>query len=161
MQATPLDERVRLVMPYLQEAGLVEARVSDDEVVRTRRIVEAAGDRIKIAGDILNYPEFFQADAAFVYDEMVFDKRIRKTDAAIHLRGFRARLAALGTFDPPALEEELKRYAEGQGISIGQLVHPLRVAVTGKQVGFGLFDSLSILGRQACLARIDRALARL
>ena len=161
MQATPIDQRVRLVIPYLQEAGVVGVQVSDDEVARTRRIVEAAGDRIKIAGDILNYPEFFQPDDEFVYDEAAFEKRVRKADAAVHLRGFRARLVTLEPFAPSALEAELQRYAERQGIPVGQLVHPLRVAVTGKQVGFGLFDSLSILGRQSCLARIDRALARL
>jgi glutamyl-tRNA synthetase len=36
----------------------------------------------------------------------------------------------------------------------------LRVAVTGKAVGFGLFESLAILGREHALARIDRALRR-
>jgi len=39
-------------------------------------------------------------------------------------------------------------------------VHALRVAVTGKSVGPGVYDCLAILGRDACLARIDRALAR-
>jgi glutamyl-tRNA synthetase len=37
----------------------------------------------------------------------------------------------------------------------------VRVAVTGKGVGFGLFDTLAILGKDRCLARIDRALGRL
>ena len=36
-------------------------------------------------------------------------------------------------------------------------MHAVRVAVTGKAVGFGLFDTLAILGRERCLARIDRA----
>ena len=40
------------------------------------------------------------------------------------------------------------------------IVHAVRVAVTGKAVGFGLFDSLTILGRERCLARIDRALEK-
>jgi len=37
----------------------------------------------------------------------------------------------------------------------------VRVAVTGKAVGFGMFETLEILGRERCLARIERALARL
>jgi glutamyl-tRNA synthetase len=44
------------------------------------------------------------------------------------------------------------------GVKIGDIVHAVRVAVTGKAVGFGLFDTLAILGRQRCLARINRAL---
>jgi glutamyl-tRNA synthetase len=41
---------------------------------------------------------------------------------------------------------------------MGDIVHAVRVAVTGKAVGFGLFDTLAILGRERCLARIHRAL---
>jgi hypothetical protein len=37
----------------------------------------------------------------------------------------------------------------------------LRVAVTGKAIGFGLFESLAILGKKQCLARMNRALERL
>jgi glutamyl-tRNA synthetase len=48
-----------------------------------------------------------------------------------------------------------------EGIKTGQIVHPLRVAVTGKSIGPGLFDTLAILGRDTCLLRIDAALARL
>jgi glutamyl-tRNA synthetase len=41
---------------------------------------------------------------------------------------------------------------------VGDVIHALRVAVTGKGVGFGMFETLEILGRERCLARIDRAL---
>ena len=35
------------------------------------------------------------------------------------------------------------------------MTKPLRVAVTGKAVGFGMFETLEILGQQRCLARIE------
>jgi glutamyl-tRNA synthetase len=46
------------------------------------------------------------------------------------------------------------------GKKIADIVHPLRVALTGKSVGIGLFDTLEILGREHSLARIDRAIER-
>ena len=58
------------------------------------------------------------------------------------------------------LEEALKKFVEAQAIKIGEIVHTLRIAVTGKSVGPGVYDCLAILGRESCLARIDRALAR-
>ena len=64
-------------------------------------------------------------------------------------------------FDTATLEDAMRTFVETEGIKIGQIVHPVRVAVTGKAVGFGLFDGLAILGRDACVARIDRALKRL
>jgi glutamyl-tRNA synthetase len=45
-------------------------------------------------------------------------------------------------------------------LTIGQVNQALRVAVTGKAVGFGTYETLAILGRERCLSRIDRALGR-
>jgi glutamyl-tRNA synthetase len=50
---------------------------------------------------------------------------------------------------------------ESEGIDAAQIVHALRVAVTGKAIGFGLFDALAILGRRRCKSRIDKALERI
>ncbi|MGB5999184.1 MAG: glutamate--tRNA ligase, partial [Thermoanaerobaculia bacterium] len=72
---------------------------------------------------------------------------------------YRDHLAALDDFDAESLETDLRSFAEGKGIKIGQIIHAVRVAVTGKAVGFGLFEAIEILGRERCLARIDRALS--
>ncbi len=53
----------------------------------------------------------------------------------------------------------MKDFCETEGIKIGDVIHALRVAVTGKAVGFGMFETLEILGRESALARIDRALS--
>ncbi len=55
-------------------------------------------------------------------------------------------LATIDPFEPAALEDALKKLIEKRGGKITDLVHPLRVALTGKGVGFGLFDTLAILG---------------
>ena len=76
------------------------------------------------------------------------------------LQEFRDRLAQIACFQAADLEHELKTFMGVKNLSLGQIIHALRVAVTGKGVGFGMFETLEILGRQACLDRIDRALAR-
>src|SRR5690606_18339653 len=94
------------------------------------------------------------------YDEKAVEKRLRKpAEAAPLLTSFREQLAAAETFDAASLETMLHGFVESQGITIGQIIHALRVAVTGKAVGFGMFETLAILGRERSLARIDRALA--
>ena len=161
MQALSVGERVARVLPFLERAGLVDAPSTDDQQARTRRVVEAAGDRLKVAGDILGYPEFFQVDDEVAYDPKAFDKRVRKAGVEPLLRRFRDRLGATEPFDADTLDRAMHAFVEAEGIGIGQVIHAVRVAVTGKAVGFGLFEGLAILGRDACLARIDRALARL
>ena len=161
MQALTLDERVARAVPYLERAGLVDRPPTDAQRMRIRQVVQAAGDRIKVAGDVLGYLEFFQEDGNIAYDSKAFNKRLRKDGVEPLLRRFQDRLGVVKPFDAATVEDAMRRFVETEGIKIGQIVHPVRVAVTGKSVGFGLFDGLAILGRDACVARVDRALKRL
>jgi large subunit ribosomal protein L25 len=45
-------------------------------------------------------------------------------------------------------------------LKIGDIVHTVRVAITGKSVGPGLYDCLELLGQEACLLRIERAIVK-
>ncbi len=102
------------------------------------------------------------SDDQLPYDEQAFDKRIRKPpEAAGLLAKFKDELARVEPFTAATVEKRLQDFVQSQGVQIGQIIHALRVAVTGKAIGFGLFDSLAILGKEHCLARINRALARL
>src|SRR5690606_6700726 len=125
---------------------------------KLRRILTAAGDRVKVAGDILDYPEFFVADEQLEYDAKAVEKRIRSGNAAELLKKCRDRLATVETFDAAHVEEVVKKFVEEEGIKIGDIIHALRVAVSGKGVGLGMFDTLEIVGKQGCLNRIDRIL---
>ncbi len=156
-----LEQSVAGCLPYLVRAGLLTEPVSDERRSFVERLIVALGERLKLLGDIVNYDEFFVSDEALVYDEKAFDKRIRKPDDAVPLlQAFRSVLAAAASFDPAALEALLHRFVEERGINIGQIIHALRVAVTGKAAGPGMFDCLALVGRAGCLARIDRAVAR-
>jgi glutamyl-tRNA synthetase len=160
MQQVPVDAKTAMVMPFLQKAKLLAGNA--EETAKVRAIVQAAGDRIKTAGDILDYRDFFVADAEFTYDSKAFDKRLKKPpEAKALLLKFKERLAAAPAFDPTALEKLLHDFVAAEKIEVGQIIHAVRVAVTGKGVGFGLFETLAILGKEHCLARIDRALAGL
>jgi glutamyl-tRNA synthetase len=162
MQKVPLEVKAALTAGFLQRAGLLSPPYPAEAERKLRQVLQAAGDRIKVAGDILDYVAFFIPAERLIYDETAFDKRLRKPrEAAGLLRKFRDRLAAAKAFDADALEKLLNEFVQAEGVGIGQLIHALRVAVTGKAVGFGLFDSLAILGQAECLARIDRALGRL
>ena len=138
---------------------MLGAEPTPDDRARLRAVVAAAGDRIKVAGDVVHYAEFFQDDGAFPYDEKAFAKRLAAPGAADRLRRFRAVIETVEPFDAATLEAALHRFVEAEELKIGQVIHAVRVAVTGKAVGFGLFEALEILGRASTLARIERALA--
>jgi glutamyl-tRNA synthetase len=162
MQALPLEEKVALVVPYLEKAGVLLSPPPASEVFKVKEILVAAGDRIKVAGDILDYTDFFAPDERLHYDEAAFEKRIRKPPEATGLlKKLRDRLVSVQPFDASRLDQEMQNFVQTEGIAIGQIIHALRVAVTGKAIGFGVFESLAILGRERSIARIDQAQRRL
>ena len=160
MQALSLDDRVSMVLPFLTKAGLVSIASTQDGILqRVAAVVAAAGNRIKIAGDILHYREFFEGDDDIAYDAKAVTKRLCADGAVDRLLKFRDELATVEPFEAETVERLLQQFIDQQGITIGQIIHAVRVAVTGKAVGFGVFEGVAILGRQACLNRIDRAVA--
>jgi glutamyl-tRNA synthetase len=159
-QQLPLERKTALATPFLQKAGLVQSSLTADEKQDVEKVIAAAGDRIKVAGDILAFADFFQSDDQLAYDEQAFDKHLRNGGGAELLARFKDRLTVLEPFDAPALEAAMQEFVAAEQIKIGQIIHAVRVAVTGKSIGLGVFDSLAILGRKRCLRRIERALAR-
>ncbi|MEE3372849.1 MAG: glutamate--tRNA ligase [Planctomycetota bacterium] len=158
MREVPEKQKVALVLPYLQQAGWVSCPPPCSTADLLSRVLAAAGDRVKVAGDILDYPEFFVQDEALCYDEKAVDKRLRKpTEAVGLLSEFEAQLAEVDPFDVPTLDKLLHDFVAQREIKIGQVIHALRVAVTGKPVGLGMFETLEILGRDSCLSRLQRA----
>lgn len=154
------QEKADRCLPFLTKARLVREPIDGATVRLVMNLVEAVGERLKLFSDILRFDEFFVADDALVYDEQAFEKRLRKPPrAAALLADFREQLVTAAPFDAATLERILHQWIEERGIAIGEIIHALRVAVTGKAVGPGMFDCLALLGRDRCLARIDRALS--
>ena len=160
MRQVPTKRKIARLLPYLQKANLVPSHPPCDVGPKLARIIEAAGDRIKVDGDILDFAEFFLDDGQLPYDEKAVNKRIRSDEQAPRrLARFRERLKVADPFDAPTLETLMHDFTEAEEIKIGQIIHAVRVAVTGKSVGLGLFETLEILGRDRSLARIDRILS--
>jgi glutamyl-tRNA synthetase len=156
-----LEQKVAGCLPYLVRAGYVTEPASDERRQFVGRLVAALGERLKLFSDIVGYEEYFVADDRLGYDEKTFDKRLRKAEgAAALLREFREALKSSPAADASSFEKLTTEFVAARGIGLGEIVHALRVAVTGKPAGPGMFDCLALLGRERCVARIDNALVR-
>ncbi|MEM7475031.1 MAG: glutamate--tRNA ligase [Planctomycetota bacterium] len=152
-------QKLDACLPYLEKAGLVDSPATQEQRDVALQVIEAADDRIKIAGDILNFEGFFVADEKIQYDASAIEKRLVKDEEApTRLLAFRDKLSQLEEFSVESTEACLKQFVETESIKFNQIIHALRVSTTGSAVGFGMFDSLAILGKESCLARIDRVL---
>jgi glutamyl-tRNA synthetase len=157
MQRLSTDEKLAAMLPYLVKAGLVAEPVPAAAEATVRRVIEASGERLKVAGDILAYADFFLVDVPPL-EEAAVQLRLAKPGVRRLLADYAAAVRAVEPFEPAALEEALKQVVEAAGVKVGDLVHAVRVAVTGKTVGPGLYDCLAILGRERSLDRLERAL---
>ncbi len=157
MQQLSTPEKVDLMMPFLIQAGLVSKPITAETKGLVAQIIEASGDRLKVAGDILTYATFFLVED-LVLDPSAVAKRLGKPGTADLLTRFIAHVEAAEPFHPETLESALKSVVEDAGKKVGDLIHPVRVAVTGTTVGPGLYDCLVILGREKSLARLRNAI---
>ncbi len=161
MNAVSVNDRTQMCWGWLQRAGLVSEPVSDEARTLVKEIVEAAGDRIVMAGDILKFDYFFLPDSDLKYDEKGFQKRFLANEKAPRLvNEFNVVVATAPEFTAGVLEADLKDFCEKHEVSLSDLTAPLRIAFTGGTSGFGLFETMEILGRETCIQRINRALEK-
>lgn len=146
-----IGEKVRRVIPFLERAGL------SAPVELVRQVVAEAAHRLIVAGDILQYDDFFLPDEAIRYDPKARQKHIEV--ATDWLPRLREMLLTTEPFDAPTLKSRVEMLAQECGLKPGALSQTLRVAVTGKEVGFDAYATLAILGRDRCIRRFDRATA--
>jgi glutamyl-tRNA synthetase len=160
MKKVPLERKVQGVLPFLQGEGLVGEPLSETDRARIEGVIEALGDRLKVFSDILKLGRYFFTDGV-TYDPDAVKKRLHKDGVPAMLAELDRVLAQTEPYDLATLEQAVHQYAERAGRKMGDVVNPLRVAVTGQGVGPGLYDCLVILGRETCRARIARALEML
>jgi glutamyl-tRNA synthetase len=160
MKSLPLGQKVRGVVPYLQSEGLIGE--AHDEATRGRieAVIVALGDRLKVFSDILKLGRYFFTDT-LVHDPDAVKKRLRKDGVSDLLRRLDDLVGTVEPFDAFTLESAVHAFAESRSLGMGNVVNPLRVAVTGQGVGPGLYECLVILGRESCQRRIGVTLAML
>ena len=96
---------------------------------------------------------FFTDD--FEYDPKAVEKRLAKDGVKATVLDLVERFSKIDDWTAPALEAMVKELSQGQGM--GPWVHPIRVAVSGRGEGIGLFEMLQLLGREKTLARLTSA----
>lgn len=98
------------------------------------------------------------AGAAYFYRDPELDAARARALPAQLLRAARDALAAVGAWDEAAIKAALQDCAARAEVKFGALGKPLREALTAGAPAPGLAETLALIGRDRCLARLDRAL---
>ena len=154
MKLVPIADKVERCLPYLRRAGLVADPVPDAVRARLTQVAEAAGDRIKLFSDMVQFAgPLLRPDP--VYDAAAVEKALKPTVDL--LKQYRDKLAALDPFDAVTTAAALQAVAPEKD-KHKALVAATRVAITGVTVGFGLYETMAILGKVETLRRVGLGL---
>ena len=131
-----------------------EAGMTIPEGYDTDYLVDQLQIRTKFLNDIPAACRCFFSDD-FEMDEKAVEKRLKKEGVKALLLDLVERFKNAGEWKAPALENLVKELSQGNGM--GPWVHPIRVAVSGRGEGIGLFEMLQLLGREKTLERLANA----
>ncbi|TKJ47654.1 glutamate--tRNA ligase [Candidatus Aerophobetes bacterium Ae_b3a] len=123
-------------------------------------IIPLVQPRIKVFSDIFEQADFF-FEKDFNYDSTAVDRRLKKDYVPSLLKEIRKRIEQLSAFREETLEGMARNLSKDFSLTTGQVFHPLRVSLTGKMKGPGLFELAVVLGKKEVLRRIDRTLEML
>jgi len=141
-----------LLEPHLQKLGIDPA--SGPDLVD---VVEAQRERAQTLVEMAEISEFIYRDFS-EYDEKAAKKNLRPV-AADPLVQVKQALQSLEDWAPEALHQVIIDVSEAMGVKMGKVAQPLRVAVVGRAASPGIDVTLFLVGKEACLRRIDQALA--
>ena len=126
----------------------------------TREVLGIVKEKIKLFKDVPEWTSYFFTED-YEFDPAAVEKVFGKPEAAGYLKALRDEFAKIDKWDLATLESTLKNLAQKLGCKTGDLVHPARVAASGRSVGPSLYHMLEVMGKERVLKRFDRVLAKL
>ncbi|MEK7167217.1 MAG: glutamate--tRNA ligase [Patescibacteria group bacterium] len=167
----PLDELTKMCLPYLEKAGLIKIIneqkykiLSIEKIIDfnyLKKIIGLEQERMKKLSEIGELVKFF-----FI-DKLDYDLELlkwKKSDLKIILENLKLAKEELEKIqDTEFLKENLEKILINltKKTGVGELLWPLRVALSGQKFSPGPFEIAEILGKKKCLERIERAIKEL
>jgi glutamyl-tRNA synthetase len=155
IRALPVEQLSLCLQPFFEQAGLA---ATPEKLLAVTPLIR---ERIKLLGDAVSAADFFFRSELAPYDPAELIPQ--KGDAALAHRVLQHAEQILATtpFDHDSLDHALREAAASLGLKAGPMFQPVRVAVCGRKNAPPLFETMAVLGRELCIARIRQAEASL
>jgi glutamyl-tRNA synthetase len=139
-------------LPYLKGGPEIAAKLDEAKRAQLRAAIPGLKERAKTLVELLDGANFLFASRPLPMDEKAAD--ILAHGGRAHLAALLPKLGAVSEWSVAALETVVRAYAEAEGAKLGAIAQPLRAALTGRSTSPGIFDVLTVLGREESLGRI-------
>ena len=155
IMATDTGKLVELIKKQLKKDGKDSSSVTEEVL---KKIVELHKVRIKTLQEFWLLTDYFFTDD-FTMDEKGKRKYLDKDENKENIKLFLERIEKEEDFSHERLEEACRLLAEEKNLKAGDIIHPTRMAISGKTKGAGLFEIMALLGKEKVLERMKKALA--
>ena len=157
VRALTVEDFVARSQPFLDRGPWKPEDFDEAAFVQMAPLVQ---ERVKTLADVPAMVDFlFLAEPAF--DDKAWGKRVERGASAREILAGALEAYTSCGWDAETLHEVTASVGERHGLGLGKAQFPVRVAVTGRDVGPPLFESMAVLGRERVLERLRSALARL
>jgi glutamyl-tRNA synthetase len=150
-----LDRFIELARPFLKRADI---EVSDRDYLCA--VLAIVKEKIKLLSDVPEWTRYFFTEQ-YEFDPAAVEKVFGKPEAAERLIALRDEFVKIENWTVEKIESSLKTLAQKLGCKTGDLVHPARVAVSGRGIGPSLYHMMEVMGKNRVLARFERMIAQL
>ncbi len=144
------EELLPLIKDRLLVAGFDISSMADDYI---SKIVGLYKIRMKTLDEFVELADFFFKDD-FTVDEEGKKKHLDNEEKKENMRIFANRLEGLEAFSQEGIEEICRDIVEERGIKAAAVIHPTRMAISGKTKGAGLFEIMEVLGKKKVINRM-------
>ncbi|MDI6840130.1 MAG: glutamate--tRNA ligase [bacterium] len=121
------------------------------------KVIGILKDRMRKLTDFFALGDYFFKPPV-EYDKDGIENYFNHKETQARLSLLKDRLSKLEEFNIESVERTVRELALEFGIKAALLIHPIRLALTGKTVGPSLFHITDILGKDAVIQRLDRAI---
>ena len=156
MRLIPPERLAAEALPFYEAAGLLQAPLKAEAEAYYQRVAAAVHDRVRTLAEMADASTYFYREVDS-YDAKGVKKHFQKEGSAALLRRAAALLKTVEPFTLDSIEAAYRSLSEELGISAGRLIHPTRLAVSGRTMGPGLFEIIVLLGRERTVDRLTRA----
>jgi len=140
-----------LLVPFLQEKGYLAEKYDRKKLETSVKLFQS---RMPTLCDFLDRADFLFKDQVVFEEEALC--RLKESGQDSHLVALAKRLSGVPDFTEGAVERAFRDVVAELGVSAGDLVHPVRILLTGKTVGPGLFETMALIGKEKTVQRLSQ-----
>lgn len=145
----------QLAIPFIKKTGIF---IEDYDINKLQAIVGLIREKVWTLAEVAQGTAYFFQEP-HEYDQKGIEKYFARDGIKDLVVKLSNEIGSLKAFNKDTLEKAYRSYADRLGIKAADLIHPTRLALTGRTVSPGLFEIMEIMGKDECLKRLAKAIS--